>query len=100
MADNIGAATLAMTQGISAFTFFLPKISDVRKASVGDPSAVADIRVGEAAGLVVSLGIGGIVSGLTKSSLPVAISLLVALLIICLYETVLRANPIGSPENA
>lgn len=95
MAD-VGAATLAMTQGISAFTFFLPKISDVRKASVNDPSAVADIRVGEAGGLVVAFGIGAIVSGLTKSTLPVVISLLVALIIICLYETVLRSNPLES----
>jgi hypothetical protein len=93
MAENVGIATLALTQGISSFTFFLPRITEVRKASQNDPQAVADIRIGEAAGVVVCFGVGAICSALTQSSAPAIVSLVVALMLVALYETVLRSDP-------
>ena len=93
MPDAGAAATLALTQTVSAFTFFLPKISDVRKTSVGDAAAVADIRTGEVAGLVVCLGVGAVCGSLTRSSVPVVTSGIMALIIIVLYESILRRDP-------
>lgn len=96
MPDAGSAATLALTQAVSSFTFFLPKITDVRKADVSDAQAVADIRTGELAGLVVCLGIGAVCSSLARSSLPVMVSGVMALIIIALYESILRRDPPGS----
>lgn len=93
MAD-IGIATLAMTQGIGSASFFLPKITDVRRVSTADAAAVADIRTGEAAMVVTTFGVGAILSALTRSSLPAGIALITALLLVGLYESVLRAQPV------
>lgn len=92
-ADAAAVGTLAMTQAVAAFTFFLPKITDVRKASIADAEAIADIRTGEVAALVVSLGVGAICSSLSGSTMPVAIALVMAVIIIAVYETTLRKNP-------
>ncbi len=99
MTDVNAAAvgTLAMTQAVTAYTFFLPKITDVRKTSMADTEAIADIRTGEAAAFVVSLGVGMVCSGLSGSSLPAMISLLMALVITALYESVLRKEPASTP---
>ena len=97
MSDNGAAATLAMTQAVSAFTFFLPKITDVRKTSREDLDAVADIRVGEAAAFTVTLGIGAICASLSQSAMPIFVTLIIASIIIALYEAVLRADP--GPEH-
>jgi len=96
MSENIGVATLALTQGIASFTYFLPKLTDVRRATQRDPEAVADIRTGEAGGVVVAFGVGMVCSALTKSALPAAVSLVTAAMIVCLYESVLRAEPVSS----
>lgn len=92
MAD-IGIATLAMTQGISSAMFFLPKITDVRRVSMRDSDAVGDIRTGEVAMVVTTFGVGAILSSLTRSALPATISLVTALMIVVLYESVLMQNP-------
>lgn len=93
MAD-IGIATLAMTQGIGSAASFLPKITEVRKMSKDDPQAVTDIRTGEAAMLVTTLGVGAICSFLSKSTLPAVISLVTAAMLVCLYESVLMKDPV------
>jgi hypothetical protein len=92
MPDAGTAATLALTQSVSAFTFFLPKISDVRKTDIADANAVADIRTGEVAGLVVCLGTGAVCASLSRSSTPVVVSAIMALIIIALYESILRRS--------
>lgn len=99
MAD-IGVAALAITQGISSFTFFLPKINEVRKGSMSDPDFVADVRTGEVAGLVVTVGVGAICSSLTQSSVPAITSLVVALMIIALYEITMRSGSVPGPVVA
>lgn len=75
---------------MASFTFFLPKISDVRKASADDPSFTADLRVAETAGLVCTFGVACIVSSLTKSYIPAVTALVMALIVIALYESVLH----------
>lgn len=92
MAD-IGIATLAMTQGVSSAMFFLPKITDVRRVSMRDADAVSDIRVGETAMIVTTVGIGAMCSFLTKSALPAGIALVTAVMVVALYESVLMQNP-------
>lgn len=99
-AEMYGAAVLSVTQGFGAFMAFLPKISDVRKALPTDPDIVADVRVGELAGAIITLGVGGIVSSLTGSSIPMVTAAFMAVVIIALYESVLHANPNGATSHA
>lgn len=102
MSDSnvIGPATLAMTQTVGLFQFFLPKLSDVRKADVAtDVSIVGDVRMGEVGATALCLGIGAMVSSLTGSSVPVVVALLTALILICLYETTLKADRPMEPKG-
>jgi hypothetical protein len=91
MAD-IGIATLALTQGFAQFQAHLPKLSEIRKADpANDPEFTADVRMGEVAAFIGTMGIGVIVSSLTGDPLPTYISLIVCALLIGLYESVLRS---------
>lgn len=96
----IGPATLAMTQTVGLFQFFLPRLSDVRKADAArDATIVGDVRMGEVGATALCLGIGAMVSSLTGSSVPVVVSLLTALILIALYESVLQADRPMEPRR-
>lgn len=91
MAD-FGSATFAVGQGVGSFTSFLPKITDVRKASVNDKDFVADMRVGEIAGCVITIGVGVIAASLAQSSAPIITGIFISIVIVCLYESILRSE--------
>lgn len=98
-ANAYGPATLAMTQTVGLFQFFLPKLSDVRKASMDDADMVGDVRMGEIGATALCLGIGAMVSSLTGTPVPVYVSLLTALALVCLYESTLKANRPMEPKR-
>lgn len=81
-----------MTQSIGAFTTFLPPLTEVRKKSQEDKEFAGDVRLGEIAAAGLTIGVGTIVSGLTGSSAPILVSILMAVGLIVLYESTLRAN--------
>lgn len=92
MAD-VGIAALALTQSYGQFSAYLPKLSDIRRADpTTDADMVADVRVGEIAAFVGSLGVGVIVASLTKDPTPAYVSVAVSIILICLYESVLRTR--------
>src|SRR4051812_3155459 len=95
MAD-FGSASFAVSQSVSSFMQFLPKITDVRKASINDQDFVYDLRIAEVAGAVITIGVGMIVSSMTQSSAPMVAGLFISLVIVVLYETVLRKD---NPEE-
>lgn len=90
MAD-VGATILGATQGFSAFTQFLPRLSEVRRTDPGSDIA-ADVRMGEIAAAGVTIGTGAILASLTKSNTPIIVAVIVTLGFILLYESVLRSN--------
>lgn len=93
MADaSVGIATLAITQGFAQFNVFLPRISDVRKAAPGDDIS-ADVHVGELAAIAGTMGVGIIASSLSGSKLPAIVSGIVCILMVGIYESVLRSSP-------
>lgn len=94
-----GAATLGITQGIGAFQFFLPRLSDVRKGGMDDPELVGDVRMGEVAAITLCVGVGAIVSSLTGSTVPVIVSIVVSAILICLYEAALRGDRPFEPKG-
>jgi hypothetical protein len=89
----LGPTTLAISSGVSAFSTFLPKITDIRKANPNDDvSFAADVRMGEVAAAALTIGVGAIVSSLTGSSAPTVVAVIVALGLVIMYESTLRAN--------
>lgn len=96
--DAIGPATLAITQTVGAFSFFLPRLSDVRRASTKDnPDMVGDVRMGEVAAAALCLGTGAIVSSMTGSPYPAIVSLVMFLILWCVYEGALRGDKPFNP---
>jgi hypothetical protein len=89
----IGPTTMGLTQSISLFQGFLPKFNDIRKEDpTHNPDFVQDVRMGELAAALLTLGIGAVMSSLTGTPYPALISLVSCLGLIALYETALRSN--------
>ncbi len=99
--EMFGPATFALGQTVSAFTTFLPKFTEIRKANPKDnPDIAADMRMGEIAAVTVSLGIGAIASSMTGSPVPVVVSLLVCVILVVLYESTLTADRPMEPKSS
>lgn len=97
--ELIGPSTLALSQGISAFMTFLPSLSDVRKANPGeDVSMAADVRLGEVAAVALTVGVGAVASSLTGSPVPAVVAVTVSILMLCVYESTLRADRPMEPK--
>ncbi len=89
----IGPTTMGLTQSISLFQGFLPKFNDIRKENpMTNPDFVSDVRMGELAASLLTIGIGAIMSSLTGSPYPTMIAFISAVGLILLYESALRAN--------
>jgi hypothetical protein len=98
--EMFGPATFAIGQSVASFQSFLPKFSDVRAKNPADhPDFAADVRMGEVAAFTVSMGIGLIASSLTGSPIPAAITLLVCIILVTLYESTLSANRPFEPRG-
>lgn len=90
----LGPATLAISQGFTAFSQFMPKLSDVRRADPkADTGTAEDVRIGEIAAVSVTIGMGIIMSSLTGSPVPAFVAVIVSIGLVMLYESTLRRNP-------
>jgi hypothetical protein len=97
--SDLGPSALVIGQGIGAFQFFLPKLSEVRKAdATTNPDIVGDVRMGEIAAVVVCIGVGAMTSAITKSAMPAYAAAFVGIALVCVYESVLRADRPGNPK--
>lgn len=100
-ANTLGAATIALSQGLTSATAFLPRLSEVRRADpASNAEMVGDVRMGEIATTIITVGVGAIVSSLTGSPVPTFVAGLVALGIICIYEAALRGENLFEPKRA
>lgn len=90
--QETSAILLSVTQSVAVFTALLPPFSDVRKANPADRDARADVRLGEAAASALVIGIGIMASGLTGTPAPAVASVVCALVLVGLYESVLQHN--------
>jgi len=98
--EVLGPATIAIGQSVGAFQFFLPRLSDVRKADVDtDPDMAGDVRLGEVAASALTLGIGIMVSSLSGSPYPAYVSVLMCFILICVYESALRSHKPLQPRK-
>lgn len=95
MADPavIGPATLSMTQSLALFQNFLPSFADISRADPEtDVSIVNDVRRGELAAVLMTLGIGAMTSALTESPVPSVVALVTCTGLVLLYESALKAR--------
>jgi len=87
----VGMATLCMTQSLVLFNQFLPRFEEISSANPAeDAGMVRDVRMGEVAAVITTLGIGGMTSALSGSSTPAVVAALTAGGLILLYEYALR----------
>lgn len=96
----IGVALTTVTQGATQFHSFLPPLRDVRRADpVNDPQTAADVRIGEVAAVTLTVGIGVIASSLTGSNVPAVTAVVMCAVLVCLYESTLRADRPLEPKS-
>jgi hypothetical protein len=88
-ATVISAATISMTQALALFQNFLPRFSEIRATDPSNGDMVRDVRMGELAAVLMTLGVGGMTSALTNSAVPAVIALLTSVGLVCLYEAAL-----------
>lgn len=100
MADVLGPASLALSSSIGSFQFFLPRLSDVRKADPTiDVDIVGDVRLGEVAAIAMCTAIGAIGSSLSGSVVPMVVASLVSIILVAVYESALRGDRPGNPKT-
>lgn len=92
-ASLLGPSTLAVTQGLSAFQSFVPKLSEIRRADpVANPDLAADVRLGELAAVTLTVGVGAIASSFTGSNAPIVTAVIVSATMVFIYESTLRGD--------
>jgi len=84
---------LTITAGVSIFNSFCPPLHEVRRATGKDNGIINDTRVAEIAAVSLTVAIGMIGSGLTKSPVPGVLAILAAAALVAMYEGVLRTQP-------
>lgn len=90
----MAAATVSLGQSVTAYSFFLPPLREVRQASTRDPVMRGDVRLGQVAAAAVTLSIGAMLSYLVSSAIPLTVAVLTALTIAAIYETALNGERI------
>ena len=91
--NTIGLSVLALTQAVTIYHQFLPPLTEIRKTDRSDRTGVLDVRIGEAASAALTIGIGAILSGMTRQKQPLMISVTAALILVGIYEYVLGCDP-------
>lgn len=86
----LAAATVSLGQSITAYSFFLPPLREVRKAQVSDPAIRGDVHMGQMAAGVVTVAVGAMLAFLVKSQIPLIVAVLIAVVIAAFYEAALR----------
>lgn len=95
-----GPITFALSSGIGQFSTFLPNFREIRQADpANNPELVTDVRMGEVAAVLVTLGVGATASALTRSSAPTVAAGLTSVALILLYETALRSGATTAPTE-
>lgn len=88
MPDQAGyaAATVSLGQTVIAYTYFLPRLSEVRRAEPDDELMRGDVRLGQIASAALSGGIGAMLSYMTQSPMPMYVAAFIALIIGITYQ--------------
>lgn len=89
---GITAATISIGQTTFAYSYFLPRLSEVRRAEASDPLMRGDVMLGQLAAGSVSMAVGVLLTALTGSQMPIIATLFVAVVIAVIYQYALNGN--------
>jgi hypothetical protein len=94
MADPgaLTGSSIAIGQTVYAYSFFLPKLSDVRKAGPEDSEMRGDVLLGQLAAGGVSSLVGIMLTWMSGSKVPMIVTIAIALFIAALYQYALNGN--------
>jgi hypothetical protein len=91
-ASGIGAATISLGQTVTAYSFMLPRLQDVRRAGPDDPDIRSDVLLGQAAAGALSLATGALLSWMSGSPYPMYTTIFIAVVIAFAYQIALRTQ--------
>jgi hypothetical protein len=90
------AASISIGQTIFGYSYFLPPLAEVRKASADNPDIRGDVLLGQIAAAGVSTLVGGLLTWMTSSMVPIIVTALIAMFIGALYQYALNGNQVMS----
>jgi hypothetical protein len=91
-AGALTSSSIAIGQTVFAYSYFLPKLSEVRKASSSDSEVRGDVMLGQLAAGGVSGLVGVLLSWMTNSMVPLVVTAFIALFIAAIYQYALNGN--------
>lgn len=94
-ASGIGAASLSIPLTITSYQFFLPRLSEVRRAEPDDKHMRGDVYLGQVAAGATSVSVGMMMTVLTGSKVPLWTSVFIALIIAAMYQYALGNVTLG-----
>lgn len=96
-AQTVSVTMLSVTSAVGVFTALLPPLKEVRQAVSSNSdykSTIEDVRMAELAAGGVAIAVGITASSLSGTPVPAIASVVAALLIVGMYESILRATPV------
>lgn len=81
-ASALAVSSIAIGQTVTAYTYFLPRLSEVRQ----DETMRASVYIGQAAAGGVSLLTAVIISNITGSKIPIFVSVIIAGFLAAIYH--------------
>jgi hypothetical protein len=88
----IPVSAIAIGQTVGAYAFFLPKLSEVRRADPGDVSMQRDVALGQVGAGGVSLTVGLLLAWLSSSSIPIWVTLFIAGIVASVYHYAMNGS--------
>jgi len=80
----LSVASIAIGQVVASYSYFLPRLTEVRRET--DEDTRQDVYLGQIAAGGVSMLVGGTLSYLTSSKLPLIVSALIAAFLAAIYQ--------------
>lgn len=96
--SGIAAATLSIGQTVTAYSFLLPRLQEVRRAS--DEDMRRDVMLGQFAAGALSLATGVLLSWMTSSPYPTYTALFIAAVIASAYQMALKQEGASNAVSA
>jgi hypothetical protein len=83
---GITASTIAIGQTVFTYSYFLPRLQEVRRAERNDSMMRGDVLLGQLAAGAVSVTVGMLLTWMTGSSMPVMTTIAIAVIIAVIYQ--------------
>jgi hypothetical protein len=90
MDDTLLLSIFTAVEGAHAFSAFMPSYFTIKKFV--DPEDVRMLRSGYAPAIFFNLVLGTTVTAITKKALPLIVSVIIIVFMLCMYESAIRTE--------